>query len=292
MAGRPVSFEAFLDGCVIVDLELEADGEVRTLGAIRGERELRTPEHLSTRDALGQLDDFARGARFVVGHNIVAHDRRFIEMHDAAAELLRMPLVDTLYLAPLAFPQRPYHKLLKDYKLGVEQSDPVEDCRIALGFLRECWEVLSQREREWRGLVSVYRTCFNDSDAEGGISARRLSGTGSFLGALGARALPGDRQLRGFAHYASGRACRNALARELPKLLAEPAGRPAAAYALAWLSVAGTESVLSRWVHHQFPQASRLLHAIRAVDCGDDDCTYCRKHHDPVKKAPAVLRTS
>lgn len=281
MAVGPVSFEAFLEGCVIVDLELEADGEVRTLGAIRGGRELRTPEHLSTRDALGHLDDFARGARFVVGHNIVAHDRRFIEMHDAAAELLRMPLVDTLYLAPLAFPQRPYHKLLKDYKLGVEQSDPVKDCRIALGFLRECWEVLGRKRR---GLVSVYRACFNDSDAEGGTSAHRLSGTGSFLGALGVRALPADRQLRGFAHYASGRACRNAVARELPKLLAEPASRPAAAYALAWLSVAGTESVLSRWVHHEFPHASRLLRAIRAVDCGDDDCTYCRKHHDPVGK--------
>ena len=112
-----VSFEAFLNDCVTVDLELEADGQIRTLGAIRGDRDLRTPEDLSSREALGRLDEFARGARFVVGHNIVAHDRRFIEMHAAATELLRLPLVDTLYLAPLAFPQRPYHKLLKDYKL-------------------------------------------------------------------------------------------------------------------------------------------------------------------------------
>ena len=279
-----MTFKAFLDGCVTVDLELGADGQVRTLGAIRGDRGLRTPENLSSREALGRLDEFARGARFVVGHNIVAHDRRFLEMHGAATGLLRLPLIDTLYLAPLAFPQWPYHKLLKDYKLGPEQSDPVEDCRIAQGFLGECWEVLGQRERERRGLVSVYRTCFDDSDAEGGTSIRRLGGTGAFLGALGARVLPGERQLRGFEHYASGSACLGALARELPALLAEPPVRPGAAYALAWLSVAGTESVLSRWVHHEFPQASRLLRAIRTVDCGDPACAYCRKHHDPVAK--------
>ena len=279
-----MSFEDFLVGCVTVDLEMKADGSVRTLGAIRGDRELRTPEDLSSRDALEQLDEFARGAPFVVGHNIVAHDRRFIEMHGGTTELLRLPLVDTLYLAPLAFPQRPYHKLLKDYKLGAEQSDPVEDCRTARGFLGECWDALEQRERERRGLVSVYRTCFDDSDAEGGTSVRRLGGTGAFLAALGARVLPEERQMRGFAHYASGQACLGALARELPALLAEPASRPAAAYALAWLSVAGTESVLSRWVHHEFPQASRVLRATRAVDCGDPECKYCREQHDPAAK--------
>ena len=87
-----MSFKDFLDGCVTVDLELDADGQVRTLGAIRGDRELRTADDLSSRDALGQLEEFARGARFVVGHNIVAHDRRIIEMHGAATELLRLPL--------------------------------------------------------------------------------------------------------------------------------------------------------------------------------------------------------
>ena len=59
-----------------------------------------------------RLDELARGARFVVGHNVVGHDRRFIfiNRHGAATELLRLPLIDTLHLAPLAFPQRPYHK--------------------------------------------------------------------------------------------------------------------------------------------------------------------------------------
>jgi len=31
--------------------------------------------------------------------------------------LLRLPVVDTVYLSPLAFPENPYHRLVKDYKL-------------------------------------------------------------------------------------------------------------------------------------------------------------------------------
>ena len=192
-----MALEAFLNGCVTVDLEVEADGRIRTLGAIRGDRELRTPENLPSTEALRRLEEFARGGRFVIGHNIVAHDRRFVEMHLGAADLLGLPLVDTLYLAPLAFPQRPYHKLLKDYKLGPERSDPVADCRTTLGLLGDCWGELERRERERPGLVSVYRSCFDDSDAEGGTSARRLGGTAAFLGALGRARTAGGAAIAG-----------------------------------------------------------------------------------------------
>lgn len=202
----------------------------------------------------------------------------------ALARLLQLPLVDTLYLAPLAFPQRPYHALIKDYRLAGERSDPVEDCRISLGVFRDCWHALKVRERKRRGLVSIYRSCFDDSDAPGGTSPLRLNGIGDVLEALGARRLPPDRVVRGFEHFAAGTACMNAVRRELPALFDDPATRPSVAYALAWLTVSGTESVLARWVHHSFPGTSSLLRAIRGVDCGDAGCAYCRQHHDPVAK--------
>ena len=276
-------FDALVDSCVVVDLEIE-DGRIRDIGAIRGERELRLREPESSGQALDRLAEFARGARFVVGHNLVAHDRRFIEIHRPDAELLRLPIVDTLYLAPLAFPQRPYHKLVKDYKLAGERSDPVADSRLALRVLRDCWRVLKESERDRRGLVSIYRSCFDDADAAGGMSPLRLNGTGRVLEALGAQRLPRDRVLRGFEHFASDRACLRAVRRELPALFDDPASRPAIAYALAWLNVRGTESVLSRWVHHSFPRTAALLRAIRGVDCGDADCAYCREQHDPEAK--------
>ena len=123
------AFEAFVGECVAVDLEME-DDRIRDVGAIRSGREFRLRDPESSGDALDRLGEFGRDARFVVGHNVVAHDRRFIKVCRPDAELLRLPLVDTPYLA-LAFPQRPYHALIKDYKLAGERSDPVEDDRCA-----------------------------------------------------------------------------------------------------------------------------------------------------------------
>ena len=277
------ALERLADSCVVVDLETEDRG-IRDIGAVRGERVFRLRDSGSSGDALDRLGEFGRGARFVLGHNIVAHDRRFVEIHRPDAELLQLPLVDTLYLAPLAFPQRPYHALIKDYKLAGERSDPVEDCWVSLKVFRDCWHALKERERKRRGLVSIYRSCFDESDAPGGTSPLRLSGTGEVLEGLGARHLGRDRVLRGFEHFAADRACVNAVRRELPALFDDPATRPAVAYALAWLTVSGTESVLARWVHHSFPRTSSLLRAIRSVDCGDVGCAYCRGQHDPVAK--------
>ena len=259
------AFDALVASCVVVDFETE-DDRIRDVGAIRGEQVFRLRDTDSSGDALDRLGEFGRGARFLVGHNVVAHDRRFAEIHRPDAELLNLPLVDTLYLAPLAFPQRPYHALVKDYKLAGERSDPIDDCRISLKVLGDCWHALKDRERKRLGLVSIYRSCFDDSDVPGGTSALRFNGTGEVL--------------RGFEHFAADRACLRAVRRELLALFDDAATRPAVAYALAWLTVSGTESVLARWVHHSFPGTSSLLRAIRGVDCGDADCEYCREQHD------------
>ena len=85
-------------------------------------------------------------------------------------------------------------------------------------------------------------------------------------------------------HFAAGRACPSAVRCHLPSLLDCPDTRPVPAYSLAWVLVAGTESVLPRWVHHRFPQASRFLRSVRATPCGDPECGYCSEHHDIVGK--------
>ena len=269
----------------MLDLEVSADGRIRDVGALRGDATLRVSDAKSSEDAVRRLDAFTEGAVFVVGHNIVAHDRRFIQGCLPGAAVLALPVVDTLYLSPLARPKRPYHPLVKDYKLvGTERSDPVEDCRLALQLLKDCWSILEQREREHPGLVSIYRSCFDDSDAPGGASPLRLNGTGRLLEALGGRMLARDRVVRGFQHFAGTKACPGGIRRNLPSLLDDPMTRPAAAYSLAWLTVAGTESVLPRWVHRTFPAAPRFLHSVRSTRCDDPGCAYCSMHHDPRAK--------
>ncbi len=53
------------------------------------------------------------------------------------------------------------------------------------------------------------------------------------------------------------------------------------AYALAWLSVAGGNSVMPPWVRHQFPEAGRLVRRLRDAACDDLTCAWCRARHDP-----------
>lgn len=168
VADSTVSFSKFAEECLTLDIEVSADGHIRDAGALFGGVEFRVRNAHSSEEAVRRLGAFAEGADYVVGHNIVAHDRHFIQAHLAGSALLDLPVVDTLYLAPPARPKRPYHRLVKDYKLvGAEQSDPVEDCRLALQLLEDCWAILAQREREHPGLVSIYRSCFDDSDSPG-----------------------------------------------------------------------------------------------------------------------------
>lgn len=263
------AWRRFADACLILDLEVGYDDSIKAVGALRGTNKLEIPHVASSGSAIRQLESFAEGAEFVVGHNIVAHDRVFVEKHLPGSALLDLPVVDSLYVAPLAKPQVPYHHLVKDYKIvGAEQSDPLADCLLTQRLLGDCREALEEWEKRKPWLLSFYRACFDDSDGEGGTSDLKLYGTGRFLGALGGRKLRKDQLLAGFVHFAGGRACSAAARRELPSLLDSPETRPAVAYALAWIMVAGTGSVLPRWVHHRFPKGfpvhQRLTgHAVR-----------------------------
>jgi ATP-dependent DNA helicase RecQ len=56
------------------------------------------------------------------------------------------------------------------------------------------------------------------------------------------------------------------------------------AYALAWLSVAGGNSVMPPWVRHQFPEAGRLIRQLRDTPCTAADCAWCQREHDALKQ--------
>ena len=68
------------------------------------------------------LVDFLKGSEYICGHNILNHDLKYIG--DAVRQAGISEIIDTLYLSPLMFPARPYHRLLKDDKL---QSDDIKN---------------------------------------------------------------------------------------------------------------------------------------------------------------------
>lgn len=81
---------------------------------------------------LAQFISFVKGADFLCGHNIIRHDLSYLQnsLQGKGNDLLPgdQKVIDTLFWLPLMFPQRPYHKLVKDDKLQTgELNNPLND---------------------------------------------------------------------------------------------------------------------------------------------------------------------
>ena len=99
---RDASLFAFVDAEVGV-----RDHKVHDIGAVRYDGAVY---HGASK---GQLMKFLDCIDYLCGHNIIQHDAKYL----FGEGQYKWQLVDTLYVSPLLFPERPYHKLLKDEKL-------------------------------------------------------------------------------------------------------------------------------------------------------------------------------
>jgi len=274
--------DAFLSRCLLLDLETGPNGEIRKIGALRGGREFLRQGRLDEGTALAELERFAGDAELVLGHNLLGHDLHTLRAHQPALDLLNRPVVDTLFLSPLAFPENPYHRLVKDYKLVRDTvSDPVADCRLAGRVFREQWVELARRATgRDLGLLSLYRFSFRgatdlESAATGG------SGVSLVFAALSAE-LPDVRGALDLVQRLwEGRVCARVARALAMRHFGEPRLRPAVAFATAWLQVAGARSILPHWVRRRFPESAELIRLLRDLPCGDPGCAWCRAVHDP-----------
>ncbi len=264
----------FRPPCVSLDLEVGRDDRIHALGAIRADTGRRlTHSGGGPAALLSRLDDFAEGASFLLGHNLIAFDLPHLAAAKPALRLLKLPAVDTLRLSPLAFPRNPYHSLVKHYQDGGLKrgrvNDPELDSRIALKLYGDECEALAKAAPDL--LAAWHWLC---TPEPGGVD-RALDG---LFCQLRGRDRPTQRE----AEAAIGRRLKNAAcatwARDVVADV-DHLGWPLA-YALAWLSVAGGNSVMPPWVRHQFPQAGRLVRRLRDTACADPACGWCRERHD------------
>ena len=269
------SIEPFLAHTVAVDLEVNEAGEVFAVGAVLGDRTFARHGRFDRGEALRGLDAFCAPAERVLGHNLLRHDLAVLRgvapglrLHDKAA-------IDTLYLSPLAFPENPYHRLVKDYKLVRDSlNDPVADARLARAVFHDQWESLAGQQARNPARVALLRYCLADDRMGRGLSA--------LFDALGTAAV-GTAQAHDLLQRELGdKVCASALPRVAEDTLTDPDWRVALAYGVAWLGVAGGNSVLPPWVRRQFPAVAPILTQLRDVPCDRPECAYCRATHDPV----------
>ena len=266
--------------CLSIDLEVGRNsGVIHQLAALRGDSaasRVFPPGTLS--EALDGVDQLAEGAAFLLGHNLIAFDLPHLRAARPNLCLLAKPVVDTLRLNPLAFPKNPYHHLVKHYQdgqlLGNRRNNPLLDAELAL-------QVFGDQEQSLRALQATNPDLLL---AWHWLTTRdqSVSGLNSLFMTIRKQRAPTDEEARA----------------ALARLLAESACRIAAtniianatthawplAYALAWLSVAGGNSVMPPWVRHQFPEAGKLVRQLRDTPCNDPDCAWCRREHDALKQ--------
>src|SRR3712207_271779 len=126
----------------IVDVEVGLkDHKIHDIGALKHDN---TTFHKTSKE---ELFIFLNNIDYICGHNIIHHDAKYL----FADKTCRWILVDTLYVSPLLFPERPYHRLVKDDKLISEQmNNPVNDCKKAKDLLLDeiaHWNALSKEKR-------------------------------------------------------------------------------------------------------------------------------------------------
>ena len=268
-----------LSKCVSVDLEVVPNtGRIRSFAAIRpGAKQSCVYDGGNFASALHSLDDYAEGAEFVLGHNVIEHDLPHLREASPSLRIVTKPPIDTLWLNPLAFPRNPYHRLVKHYKDGRLQagnaSDPELDAGLVLTVLQNQLVAFREIGRTDPRLLTALHWLATSIEKPQGFEAVFHS----VRDAARPDTLEAKRAIR---QVLTGRACTHQI--ELVIQKAERTGWPLA-YALSWISVAGENSVMPPWVRHQFPESGALVRTLRDTSCTDTACDWCRSWTDPTR---------
>lgn len=246
---RDTSRYAFVD----VEVGIK-DHKIHDIGALRWDR---ATFHSAKKT---ELYDFLNGVDFVCGHNIIHHDAKFLFEKD----IHQWILIDTLYVSPLLFPERPYHHLLKDDKLISEQiNNPVNDCEKAHHLLMDevaQWNTLSE------GKKSIYATLLHD--------ITEFKGFLSFVNAKIEKVEKVDNLYNLILSVYKSKICEHA---DIKDLIAQYPCE--LAYALALIDTTDHRSITPAWVLYNYPNVEHVVKLLRHTKC-HEGCIYCNKSLD------------
>lgn len=269
-----------LERCLSIDLEVDPKtAKVFDLAAVtHGNASALIAPKGDLSKGLDKLERALETYPHLLGHNIMRHDlEHLFAARPRLASRADAP-IDTLWLNPLAFPRNPYHHLVKHYHDGRLQAghinDPEKDARLVFEVLENQIAALKEIGKHSPDTLSVYHYLTTRLERSAGFDAM-------FQEVRGA-----DRPDRRSAFAAIRRllqdqACTTQVKAVLAQLSDPELGWPMA-YALAWISVSGGESVMPPWVRSAFPQAATLVRELRDTNCGKRGCTWCSQMNDPV----------
>ena len=247
---------------MIVFIDTEVNPQTKRVADYGALREDGAVMHTHSK---ADFDAFVSGCDTVCGHNIIRHDLKYTTLRGNPT------IVDTLFLSPLLFPKRPYHHLVKDDKLQVDElNNPVNDSMKARDLLNDeiaAWNELTPDRQE------IYYQLLHHTIEFGGFFkyTRYVPTTPQSL--LGKILNTQPDWLKLIPKVFEGKVCSHAdfemLARQYPIELA---------YSLAVIGADDVFSITPAWVIRNYPQVVNVMNLLCNTSCGN--CEYCHQRLD------------
>ena len=234
-----------------IDLEVDGRGKILDIGGVKsgqGFHSARIPE----------FADFVSDCGCLCGHNIIGHDIKYLK------PFLRKEyiLIDTLYLSPLLFPQKPYHKLLKDDKILTEElNNPLNDSLKAQSLYDD--EVMAFKALD-KDFQQLYYDLLNEDIHFSGFfkSIEYVPSRKPFFFRKSTADI--------FRELFKGKICEHSNVESFVR-----DHKVECAYAAALISTDDRNSITPAWILHNYPSVENVIRGLRAVNCGDARCAYC-----------------
>ncbi len=227
--------------------------------------------------AFSVLESAALGRCALCGHNILRHDIELLRKYKPDSPVFNMNLIDTLLLSPVAFPENPYHKLVKDYKLvSNSKNDPLKDSMICENLLNDEICAFLDMKPEYLEFLTVL-FCSGESKIEAGnwivfdlVTLSKLDKSNIF------NAVDPEKIYNIVGNDCGGPAmCKTKFNELFNKALHGGDGlfKRSFAYAVSWIKVSEHDSLLSPWVYYSHPETQKIIGELR--EPGKCSCAYC-----------------
>lgn len=234
-----------------IDLEVDGRGKILDIGGVKagqGFHSARIPE----------FADFVSDCDCLCGHNIIEHDIKYLK------PFLRKEyiLIDTLYLSPLLFPRKPYHKLLKDDKILTEElNNPLNDSLKAQSLYEDEVRAFNALDKNFQQL---YYDLLNEDIHFSGFfkSIEYVPSRKPFFFRKSTADI--------FRELFKGKICEHS---NVESFVSDH--KVECAYAAALISTDDRNSITPAWILHNYPSVENVIRGLRAVNCGDARCQYC-----------------
>ncbi len=246
-------------GVIFIDAEIsKTDNKIKDLGAIKENGDIFHSHDIRS------FVDFVQQGCFLCGHNIVHHDLKYLAKYIAFDSFTS---IDTLYLSPLLFPKKPYHRLVKDDKLqGDELNNPLNDSIKARDLFYEEVDAFYILPNSMKHMFCALLYPFSEFQG--------------FFKYIEYKPYPlYDYHIRNaFAGKICDRTDIGNLIKQYPVELA---------YVLALINCGDTDSIAPPWVLKNYPNVVNVNKILRQTSCGV--CRYCKEKRDAKKQLNRIF---